>query len=443
MLNQIALSAVSRLNMSAIAIAAHHAAGMQGELRNFLQADPEKMQAQFDALKQSLCMAYGVGEARSSKPFAFANGLAIVPIHGMLINRFGGSWGFVTGYNFIRSQVALAKNDPDVEGIIFDVNSYGGEVSGCQETADVIASARGVKPTLAVVDSACYSAAYWTASAADKVVVTPSGGAGSIGAMRMHIDVSKALESEGVVVTMIHAGSHKVDGNPYEKLSDEVKASMQEGVDQARSDFAAAVAGYRGMSVASVMETEARVYSAKEAKAIGLIDEIANPQEAVASFFDSPDNDDTQFAQIPNEDSQMPEPTDNPNQAATFTEADVAAARTEGATAERARISSIMTAEVATGREALANHFAFNTSMDVESALAALGVSPSASAVQKPVADAPADNPFAKAMKDGDNPGINATVDDAPGDENKGSQASVDSFFAAREAFTGRKPTAK
>lgn len=441
MLNQIALSAVSRLNMSAIAVAAHHVSGMQGEIRNFLQADPEKMQAQFEGLKQSLCMAYGVGEARSSKPFAFANGLAIIPIHGMLINRFGGSWGFVTGYNFIRSQVSLAKNDPDVEGIIFDVNSYGGEVSGCQETADVIFSARGSKPTLAVVDAACYSAAYWTASAADKVIVTPSGGAGSIGAMRMHMDVSKALDSEGVTITLIHAGEHKVDGNPYEPLSDEVKASMQESVDEARDAFAESVAKNRGMSLQSVMETEARIYSAKEAKAIGLIDDIANPQEAVASYFNSLDNEgDNDFAKSHQEDSTMPDPTnDTPNQAATFTAADLAAARSEGATSERARISGIIGAEAAKGREALANHFAFNTAMDIESSLAALGVSPVAAAAPVPAVETTPENPFAKAMNGGDNPGIGAAAQEGADTENNESQASVDSFFAAREIVTGRK----
>lgn len=438
MLNQIAHAAISRLNMSPIAVASHHLSGIQSELRSFLQADPEKMKSQFEDLKTDLCMAYGLGEARSNKPFAFSNGLAVIPIHGMLINRFGASWGFVTGYNFIRSQTLAAKADPDVTGIIFDVNSYGGEVSGCQETADIIASVRGVKPTLAVVDSASYSAAYWTASAADKIVVTPSGGAGSIGAMRMHFDVSKALESEGVAVTLIHAGDHKVDGNQFEPLSDEVKAVMQASVDEARQAFAESVAKNRNLSLDAVMGTEARVYSAKEAKELGLVDEVANPQESVASFFSptTEEPDDLNFATGNKEESPMDQKDTNVP-AANTNAPDLATARNEAAVTERTRIAAIVGSEEAKGREALANHFAFNTAMDASSALEALKVSPKAAAPVEKKEEAPT-NPFANAMNTGENPNIPAGGEQGTVETDK-PVAKVDDFFAAREAATGRK----
>ncbi|HCR6545409.1 TPA: S49 family peptidase, partial [Shigella flexneri] len=140
-------------------------------------------------MRENLCAAYGVGRPSADKPFAFSNGLAIIPIHGTLINRYGGYYyGYVTGYNFIRSQRNAALADPDVEAIIYDVNSNGGEAAGCFELSQEMFDTRGEKPSLAVVDSNCYSAAYALASAADKIVVTPSGGAGSIGVIALHID---------------------------------------------------------------------------------------------------------------------------------------------------------------------------------------------------------------------------------------------------------------
>ncbi|PZP55979.1 MAG: S49 family peptidase, partial [Delftia acidovorans] len=117
-----------------------------------------------------------------NKPFAFSGGFAIIPIHGSLINRYGGYYhGYVTGYNFIRSQMNAALADPDVEAIIFDVNSNGGEAAGCFELANEIFASRAVKPSFSVVDSNAYSAAYALGSAATKMAVIPSGGAGSIG----------------------------------------------------------------------------------------------------------------------------------------------------------------------------------------------------------------------------------------------------------------------
>ena len=61
------------------------------------------------------------------------------------------------------------------------------------------------------------------AAAADRIVLIPSGGAGSIGVVTMHVDYSKNLSEAGIKVTYIHGGAHKVDGNPYQPLPDDVR----------------------------------------------------------------------------------------------------------------------------------------------------------------------------------------------------------------------------
>ena len=94
--------------------------GMLADLRELSVANPKKEEARWQQRKQTMAAAYGfeyVSQAET-KPFAFANGKAIIPIHGILINRFPHSWSFVTGYNFIRSQVEAAEDDPDVDGVI-------------------------------------------------------------------------------------------------------------------------------------------------------------------------------------------------------------------------------------------------------------------------------------------------------------------------------------
>lgn len=96
------------------------------------------------AMRDTLCQTYGYASSDHGKPFAFAEGTAIIPVHGSLINRFGGYYhGYATGYQFIRSQRAKAMVDPDVKRIIYDVNSPGGEAAGCFELADESFEMRG------------------------------------------------------------------------------------------------------------------------------------------------------------------------------------------------------------------------------------------------------------------------------------------------------------
>lgn len=377
-------------------------AGLLADMRDLAASNYTEEMASWELRKQLLCEAYGYspgGQSMDRKPFAFADGKAIIPIHGTLINRFPYSFGYVTGYNFIRNQVAAAEADPDVNGVVFDVNSNGGSVAGCPETGAIIAGMS--KPSLAVVDSNCYSAAYWLASQTDKIVSTPSGGVGSIGVVMMHMDVSKMIEDIGIKVTFIHAGEHKVDGNMFEPLTKEVKAALQGEVNALYDDFTATVAEGRGIEQTSVAATEAQIFRAQEALDLGLIDAIQTPSDAVKANFT--DNEEIEMnTKTPQAEAALAE-----NNAAGTAAADAAAAAAR--TAERSRIAGIQGHADAKGREALATHLAMNTNMSVEEAAGILAASPKAA---EPKADE--GNAFAAAMDKsanpnvGGNPGTNA-----------------------------------
>lgn len=353
----------------------------------------------------TLCQTYGYSGSTRGKNFAFADGTAIIPVHGSLINRYGGYYyGEVTGYNYIRRMRAEAMADPDVERIIYDVNSNGGEAAGCFELSDESFALRGEKPTLAVVDSNCYSAAYAFASSADKISVTPSGGAGSIGVISMHADVSKLLDDYGVKITLITAGDHKADGNPFEKLSEEVRADIQADVDMTRDKFVALVARNRGLDEKVVRDTQARTYNADEALALNLIDEIATPTQAVNSFITGPSGSSKEVKRMdPEENTTTQQPDANA----------VSAAKT----AERTRMSGILGCEAAQANPKLANHLAFNTEMSVEDATQVLLAAGPAQTAQVPpkeqkaettVPDANANTNFTQAMNNGNHPNVGA-----------------------------------
>lgn len=434
----VARAALERMNMREVAIAAH-CTTLATDLRALAAANAEAEQEKFLAYRTELCAAYGFDNQQQRKPFAFTNGLAIIPVNGTLINRFGSSWGWVTGYNFIRNQLNLALADSDVTGIVLDVNSYGGEAAGCFELATDIRAARDQKPILAVVDSNAYSAGYAIASAASKVSVIQSGGVGSIGVVAMHVDMSQMLESAGIKVTFIYEAEHKVDGNPYQALPDAVKASMQASIHKAYEAFVSLVATNRGMDAQKVRDTKSQTYRADDALALGLIDAIATPQQAAQAFLDELSGSDFQLRQGASMSTAQNEPGADTQAQANKAAADKAAQ--EARTAERARVSGIMGCEEAKGREALANHFAMNTEMSVEDAKAALAVAPKTEAAAPAKADQ-GTNRFEQAMNNSQHPNVGAdSAAGAGGDE--GGTDPVAAILRAQEQATGVKLVTK
>jgi signal peptide peptidase SppA len=315
-------------------------------------------------------MAYGFnGNNPPDKPFAFQEGLAIIPVWGTLLNRFSSSWGSVTGYNFIRNQMQAALADPDVKGIVFDLNSNGGEAAGCFELcADILAS-RAEKPSMAIIDSAAYSAGYAIASSATKVVAAPSAGAGSVGVVVMHASVQGLLEKNGINISFIHAGAHKVDGNMFQDLPADVAKRIQGNVNKSYDKFVSVVAENRGMDAQAVRDTEALTYNADDALKLGLIDEIATPQAAISAFI-------TELSGSTTQKGISMTTTEKPGDGkAALTAEDIAKAQAEAKSAERARMSAITSCEEAKGKSKLASHLAMNTDLSVEDAKAILTAS--------------------------------------------------------------------
>lgn len=399
----VARSVLSRIHHREMAVAAHYE-GIASDLRALAASNQQEAEAAFLARRIDLVTSYGLNAVEQRKPFAFSNGIAVIPVHGTLINRFSYSWGFVTGYNFIRQQVAAAGQDPDVMGIVFDVNSYGGEAAGCFECSADIKRLAGGKPTMSVIDSNAYSAAYAMAAGTDRIISTPSGGAGSIGVVVMHVSMEKMLDEMGIKVTFIHAGKHKVDGNPYEDLPEDVRADIQKNIDKSYAAFVGVVAKGRRMDEKAVRATEARTYRADDALSLGLIDAVASPSEAVRAFLGELSGSTSQL--VKKEDAMSD--GSKPGAEAKATPEQLEQARTEAKQAERARVAGITGCEEAKGRESLANHLAMNTDMTVDAAKAVLAAAPKAAPA------AAGGGAFKQAMEGTPNPNVGA--DAAGGD---------------------------
>ncbi len=228
-----------------------------------------------------------ISNARAQDVARREGAVAVLPLRGVVANRMnlmseisGG-----TSAEAMRHGLQGALRDPEVKAIVLDVDSPGGAVSGADELSSMIHAARGVKPIVAHVDATAASAAYWIASAADEVVVTPTGAVGSIGVFGVHDDVSGAREQQGVKRTIISAGRFKADGLAG-PLDDAALARRQGRVDAAYDMFVRAVARNRNVSLATVRDGfgQGDMVDAEPAVAEGMADRIGTLDETLQRF---------------------------------------------------------------------------------------------------------------------------------------------------------------
>lgn len=224
--------------------------------------------------------------ARTRSAYSVASSVAVVPLMGTLFPRANlmSEMSGGTSVTMFRAAFNQALNDDSVGAIVIEVDSPGGMVAGIPEMAEEIRAARGVKPIVAVANTIAASGAYWLASQADELVVTPSGQVGSIGVMMAHTDESEHWGSQGIKVNYIYTPQYKVEGNPYEPLSDEAREHYQGVVNELYGMFVSAVAKGRRAGVETVRSEfgEGRMVMAREAVRRGMADRVETMQQALA-----------------------------------------------------------------------------------------------------------------------------------------------------------------
>jgi signal peptide peptidase SppA len=225
---------------------------------------------------------YDDDDRAPERAYDVVGGIAVIPIQGTLVAKLGTLRPFsgMTGYDGIRVNFGLALEDPAVRGIVLDIDSPGGEVTGLFDLVDAVYAARGFKPIRAILNEYAYSAAYAIASAADRIAVPRTGGTGSVGVVTLHADLSQALSKAGIAVTLIRYGARKFEGNEYEPLTPQAAAGIQDITDTIGDLFVDTVARNRGLSSAAVKATEGETYLGAAGVTQGFADVVQAPDAA-------------------------------------------------------------------------------------------------------------------------------------------------------------------
>ena len=293
-------------------------------------------------------------EARDFSPSERV-GVAHIPIIGSLTHRAGflDAESGMTSYDSISSELDRAVA-AGVGTILLEIDSPGGMVSGAFDLADkifAIANDESKPRVVAFARDSAMSAAYLLGSQANEFYGTQTAQVGSIGVVVAHYDRSKQLEMAGIKPTFIFAGDQKIDGTSALPLPDDVRERIQGEINETYEMFVAAVASGREMDEAAVRDTQAGIMKASAAVEANLLDGVMTMEQVLEIASMAPQ---TRGVGMSRETMYTQAQLDERVEAARSEAAKAAAeAATEAVTAERARISTIMSSEAWNGREAL------------------------------------------------------------------------------------------
>lgn len=202
---------------------------------------------------------------------ASLSNVAIIPVHGMLVNR---SRWYSGSYDVIGEKVRLADKDDKIDTIVFDMQTPGGEAGGLFDLVDFIRDVGTRKKTIARVSDYALSAGYAIASACNEIICSRTSQVGSIGVVTTHASYEQMLKNNGIDITLIYSGDKKIQGNPYQSLSDSAVSDIQAKVNETYSMFVDTISTNMNLPRETVIATQGAVYSSSSALELKLVNKI-------------------------------------------------------------------------------------------------------------------------------------------------------------------------
>lgn len=232
--------------------------------------------------------------------------IACIPLIPLLI---GGISGFYDRYLETRASVGVLP----IKGVLYDSSYYNRQLSTFFKNDQIKAillkiespgSASGTgqaiyneilelkraypKPVIVVVENVCASGGYYIASAADYIIASPMAMLGSIGVtMPYFFQLKDFTEYHKVKYVPLAAGDYKNSTNPFTDITPEQKQMLQSVIDDSYEQFAADVAGQRGLSLDNKDEwANGKIFNGRQALSLGLIDAVGSASQATRAIKD-------------------------------------------------------------------------------------------------------------------------------------------------------------
>lgn len=218
-------------------------------------------------------VAYTMTVSRGRWSLISGEKIAVVKIEGVILDS----------HDIIAELKEYSSND-SVKAILLRIDSPGGAVAPSQEIYEEVKRIRGEgkKKVVSSMGSVAASGGYYIASVSDKIVANPGSITGSIGVILELANISGLMKKVGVESVVVKSGKYKDIGSIFRAMTKEEQELLQGVIDDTHDQFIEAVAEGRGLNKEKVVSiADGRVFTGRQAKKMGLVDEIGNMQHAI------------------------------------------------------------------------------------------------------------------------------------------------------------------
>ncbi|MDP2960601.1 MAG: signal peptide peptidase SppA [candidate division Zixibacteria bacterium] len=214
----------------------------------------------------------GISTEEGTYFYSFGKKVAIIEIYGTINNS-----------NEVIRQLKKYAKDSSIPALVLDINSPGGGVVPSQEIhEEVLKFKEDGKKVVASLRGLGASGGYYVACAADTIVANPGTLTGSIGVIFEFPVVQELFKKIGLRFEVVKRGELKEVGTWNRPMTKEEREMLQSVIDDTYDQFVKAVVEGRGLEQEKVLElADGRVFTGRQAKDLGLIDELGNLEDAI------------------------------------------------------------------------------------------------------------------------------------------------------------------
>ncbi|MFH0931438.1 MAG: signal peptide peptidase SppA [Candidatus Zixiibacteriota bacterium] len=214
----------------------------------------------------------GISTEEGTYFYSFGKKVAIIEIYGTINNS-----------NEVIRQLKKYAKDSSIPALVLDIDSPGGGVVPSQEIhEEVLKFKEDGKKVVASLRGLGASGGYYVACAADTIVANPGTLTGSIGVIFEFPVIQELFKKIGLRFEVVKRGELKEVGTWNRPMTKEERDLLQSVIDDTYDQFVKAVVEGRGLEQEKVLElADGRVFTGRQAKDLGLIDELGNLEDAI------------------------------------------------------------------------------------------------------------------------------------------------------------------
>ena len=214
---------------------------------------------------------YGLGLFRGENPLNLGEKVGVIPIEGIIGNS-----------GEIIDQINEFADSNGIRAVVLRIDTPGGSVASSQEIYQAVRELRKKKKVVVSMGSVAASGGYLIAVAADRIVANPGTITGSISAVMHYANVEELLKKVGIRSSAIKSGKFKDIGSPVREMTAEERSLIQGIVDDIYDQFIRTVSENRKIPLSKIIRlADGRVFTGRQAKELGLIDDLGGLQDAV------------------------------------------------------------------------------------------------------------------------------------------------------------------